>query len=302
MIWEKAKVNKMEKSKKRKQEQKAREENLVFKGVTRKNSITFEFNEEPSIGVKSTLEADGSIRTERVDILLEEFKEEIALKSATDYAKPFKKFRIFFYLNIIVVGFLLTYFLDLNMLVSAMTLTIVDLILYHGLFTKYIFSVGISFKDKNIKKMKGLHSAEHMVINAYNDLKKVPTREEVRRYSKFSPYCSAVTEYKSVFQFPLYLLLYGFQTSETGLVKILLMFAISFVAWIPNIYQLFGWYVLRKPTDKEIDVAVDGIKAYDLLRREFLNNPMKVICEIKSKSMPEIKNLPVIRIVIGFKA
>lgn len=243
---------------------------------TFKNYIIFKLLEDKSIGVKAILNKDGTIQVERISTTVESCNiESECFELNKNLSKYYKIFRMLFYISNLLIGFLLTHFWNLKMFSSAIILIIFDIV-FDGNFTYYMFKVLVScYVKEDYKVTKGLHSAEHMVSKAYNDLQRVPTLEEIRRYSKFLPTCSSVAEFKACFQFPVYLFLIGLQTLETPAILMLISFLISLLTCIPEVYQFFGWYRLRKPTDKELEVAIRGIEEYELLREDYLANKNK---------------------------
>ena len=119
-------------------------------------------------------------------------------------------------------------------------------------------------------KKKGLtryHGAEHMSIAAYMDLNRVPTIQEVKKYSVFSEYCGSMHLInKAVKPICLSAVTLFLPYDMSTIRRILIYFAILSLI---NFIQKRGWFkylqvlFIDKPTDREIEVAIEGIKEFE---------------------------------------
>lgn len=115
-------------------------------------------------------------------------------------------------------------------------------------------------------------AACNMVTNAYNDLERIPTLEEVKTYSRYSYYSGIADTFKSIIKKFIFLITYiliGLNINP----GICFIIAISFLFFINYLFE-HGYLtslqilVTCKPSDKELEVAIEGIKFYDdILRR-----------------------------------
>ena len=123
------------------------------------------------------------------------------------------------------------------------------------------------FGSKSAQRLARFHAAEHAVINAYYDLQRVPTLEEIREYSSYSYRCGSLNSFKYG------LLFLGFALARLipGLWFILAML----VAWIVDFILVktdgltfMEFLVLDKPSDAEYSVAIkamdESVKNVDL--------------------------------------
>lgn len=146
---------------------------------------------------------------------------------------------------------------NLNPIYGSQTFLIVNSLLLLGLFL--VFTNRKGKQEKNLYKF---HSAEHMVLNAYRKLERVPSLEEIRQYSRFSNSC-------------------GTNLTTHTIISYITMFACSF---IPNaLYMLIGVisgqviiciltnhgflnflqkFTTAPPTDKELSVAIAGMNVW----------------------------------------
>lgn len=126
--------------------------------------------------------------------------------------------------------------------------------------TAIYFTIQIQMEDKMQRtKYRKYHAAEHMTIKAYNKLKRVPTIEEIRRYSRFSNKCStniillivvtcAVLFVGSFIQNPLIFIMY-FCSSE------IIVYIIARCGFL-NFLQIFTTDI---PSDRELRVSIKAL-------------------------------------------
>lgn len=113
--------------------------------------------------------------------------------------------------------------------------------------------------NKEIGQLFRFHAAEHAAINAYNDLGRVPTLQEIKGYSNFSFYCSSVECTRP-----------GWVYIGIGLCRLVpdlwfilaLLIFLLFTLWAMKKNFYFTEFVcLSKPTDFEYEVAITAMTA-----------------------------------------
>lgn len=114
-------------------------------------------------------------------------------------------------------------------------------------------------KEKNNYKF---HSAEHMVINAYRELKRVPTLKEIRGYSRFSNTCgtneTTVTVISGILMFFCTFLtnqLYMLMVMLAGNIIILILLRFGYLNFLQR-------YTTAVPTEIELRVAIEGMRVW----------------------------------------
>lgn len=135
--------------------------------------------------------------------------------------------------------------------------------------------------EKIISLMK-FHSAEHAVINAYYDLHRVPTLDEIRNYSRFSYNCGSLNEMIFVFTFWI-LAIAKFLTDMWIIVFLAILFMDMFYFKKKKRLFFMEFLVTAKPTDKEYKVAIAGLEA---ALQEVNNMPIKVRVDEIIAGMP----------------
>ena len=110
------------------------------------------------------------------------------------------------------------------------------------------------------------HSAEHMVINAFSKLKRIPTLKEIHKFSRFSKYCGSN---ETIFKILIYISIVGssfvLNIYENLMAFLLLsfvyfaiIFAIIIVLWQSDHLNFMQEFTTLPPTDKELKVAIAG--------------------------------------------
>lgn len=125
-----------------------------------------------------------------------------------------------------------------------------------------VFVISTYIERKKTKNACKFHSAEHMVLNAYRKLKRVPTIEEIRQYSRLSNSCGTNVTTQMVMNFTLMFLctfirnpLYSF----IGMLSVNIIVLILLQCGFLNFLQKFTTII---PTDKELDVAIAGMNVW----------------------------------------
>lgn len=145
--------------------------------------------------------------------------------------------------------------------------------------------VCMSFQMK-LGKSKSLgryHAAEHMAVNAYNDLGRAPTLEEVRTYSRFDENCGSMREFRKIISVLPQIVVLCFCTRIYGIAYIICVIVASAIAvWgmDAKVKKYLQILITNKPTDIELKNAVEGIKkleetlndmpSYDIPRVRFI--------------------------------
>lgn len=114
------------------------------------------------------------------------------------------------------------------------------------------------FGSERIKRAHRYHSAEHAVINAYYDLNRVPTLEEVKGYSNYSYYCGVGQYFSDAWSW----FMIGFCRffpNPWYFVAIVIMFFVS-VYFFKVGFFFTEYFALEEPTDVEYQVAIKAIE------------------------------------------
>lgn len=139
--------------------------------------------------------------------------------------------------------------------------------------TFYFTKITCEMKFGKERSTARYHAAEHMAINAYRMLQRVPTIEEVKKFSRFSATCgSRHVIYKIVYYGALCLIMitFPFLPLHVYLIEATsILFIIIFAnkrGWLKYL-QVF---ITSKPTDAELEVAVEGLRKLEEFEEHYL--------------------------------
>lgn len=125
-----------------------------------------------------------------------------------------------------------------------------------------VFVIYTFIERKKGKNAYKFHSAEHMVLNAYRKLKRVPSLEEIREYSRFSNSCGTNATTQIVMNFTLMFLctfisnpLYSIIGMLSASIIVLILLQCGFLNFLQKCTTII-------PTDKELSVAIAGMNVW----------------------------------------
>ena len=257
-------------------------------GFTNKKTITFVLKEFCLFGARARLMEDGTIKKERINIAVEDIKNTYEIENMCKGINIKLKRRII-YLITLLLTILISYVFKNQMCIMFIVFFIGDKLLYKESFFDYLLSMYIFNTQKDFKELRGLHAAEHMAMSAYNILEKIPTVDEVRKYSMFSANCTIISKYKESLSYFICMFVYGLIRTNYSLPIRLLFIVAGIVLAIVSIkskfYKYFGWFSLRRPTDNEIEVAIVALEEYEAFSREFEEDPSKIFREMSQTNI-----------------
>lgn len=141
-----------------------------------------------------------------------------------------------------------------------------------------------SMKSKNggAKEVAKYHAAEHMVVNAYYDLGRIPTLKEVKHYSRFSINCgsqSTITRFVRLFLFSFIISISANANVFILLFLIICVFTFCIVPKTTNWCKIFQCLITSPPTNKELMLSIVALRNYqymeDYIKSELKINPKK---------------------------
>lgn len=140
--------------------------------------------------------------------------------------------------------------------------------------------------DKRFRQLCRFHAAEHAAINAYYDLKRAPTMEEIKNYSNYAYNCSIAAAVKQSWVF-IGIGICRLLPDLWCLIPFIIYFLVSIWADQVNYFFTEVGY-LEEPTDFEYDVAIQAMNAA-------IKNKEKIDAEI----MDVFDNASCINVVMG---
>lgn len=120
----------------------------------------------------------------------------------------------------------------------------------------------IYLERKKVNRWKKFHSAEHMVLNAYRKLKRLPTIEEIKNFSMFSNTCgtNAITQIL-IISFAFFA--ESFILNRTYMIIIMSLSVIIVLVLIKiGFLNFIQYFTTDIPTEVELKVAIKGLKVW----------------------------------------
>jgi len=139
----------------------------------------------------------------------------------------------------------------------------------------------------SIKSKKGkyhslgkIHAAEHMVINAYQTLHRIPKLEEVKKFSRFDKRCGSMQKF-----------LWLLNSMTLGVfMPIIASFDIRTSILLTALYFMFmliaieyGWLIFlqilvtNKPSDRELLLAIEALTRFEIMEKKIANGKINFV-------------------------
>ena len=140
-----------------------------------------------------------------------------------------------------------------------------------------IFALGVSLRffrftnilyqmKTNYQSTARFFAASNMVRNAYVKLQKVPTIEEAKKCSKISKSCTIAFSLSRLISNITILIVITLLSSESFVIYTLLAIGVPVILTLLANWGVFDFVQLlfaSKPTDKELEVAIEAVKAFE---------------------------------------
>lgn len=153
---------------------------------------------------------------------------------------------------------------------------LVALSIYFSLFVSFDFfnlilsSYLMKSKNGSLVSLAKFHSAEHMAVNAYEQLQRIPTLGEIKCFSRFSSKCGfmpivgRIVTHLSV----IILLLFAIGGNMSAYYFALAIIPTFMVlAWRKGWFEFLQVLVTTPPTDSELEVAIEGLKNFEEMEK-----------------------------------
>ncbi len=226
-----------------------------------KNGIIFCSSSIPLIMVKSTINEKEEIRTRVIDQITEReenLKEQEGNKRKNMLIKAYLT-------DLIILTIMILLKVDTRLFTGMVTFSIVGT---HYLCPVLYNIYNIKYKCKSLGRF---HSAEHMVINAYNKLDRIPSLEELKKSSRFSNNCGS-NKTNSIIIMLVFISFVGPFLIKMGVIQylIIMMLMPIIIAVLSSVgaMNIFQVFFTNKPNHVELQVALEGLKKYEDLEKQ----------------------------------
>lgn len=219
------------------------------------NGIRFYSKRHKGYVAISIVDELGNIKTEWTTI--KKYKKE---KNKHDKITDMKKFSIFI---LCILPFATIFSILLEWAISKDPILGIRFLFIGYAFILLSTFVIITFIErKKEKNAYTFHSAEHMVLNAYKKLKRVPSLEEIREYSRFSNSCGTNATTQMAMNFTLMFLCTFIGNPLYRCIGMLSVNIIVFILLQCGFLNFLQKYTTIIPTDKELSVAIAGMSVW----------------------------------------
>ena len=244
------------------------EEKNVQEARAKRNGIVFSSNKIPIIGYETYRDEFEKIQSRIVPVEIDEYLETIQLLN--EKGEYISKKKVILFDIILIICCILTKNIWFVLATIYFSITISFDVFEFG---KFVYQM----KSKNGKENSTAryHAAEHMVINAYDKLQRIPTFDEVKKSSRFSKKCGSRKEICKICMYTVISLAIAFGAEIN-------IFDYSFIVIGTSIFLIMaeykGWLrflqilITTPPTNSEIEVAVEGIKFFEKMEEKISSN------------------------------
>ena len=221
----------------------------VEHAVSNKNGIRFYSKRHKGCVAVSEVDDDGNIKTEwttNQEIRKKEKKTKMSMSNIKSI------------LIIYPLSFVYTVVTEWLMSIDPMAALRFSLIGYALIILCILFIVAL-VKEKDMHKF---HAAEHMVLNGYEKLKRVPSMDEIKKYSRFHNSCGTNIITGVVLTL---VMMFGCTYIPNPMYMVMgMLISIIMVQVLSDKGLLnFGQYMTtKKPTEKELLVAIQGLTVW----------------------------------------
>ena len=241
------------------------------------NGIIFYSNKCSQIGTLAYIDDFGEIKTKRVFTRICEMEDFI--RTPHKFVTICKKdFIILFDLLLVLVCAIVGYFtLNFNFFIAAIYFSFVISFDFFKLLNTTLNMKYTTYKGLSSSRF---HAAEHMGINAYLDLQRVPTLDEIKKYSRFSKKCGSRFILSGVSMYTTISILMSLVPYIELIPYFIILSALTILYIIDSkfgILRFLQFFVTNKPTDKELLVAIEGLKQYEITEQKMLEDQKAVI-------------------------
>lgn len=247
-----------------------KEEKHLGTARSRPDGVVFYSNLVPGIGITSIVSKKGEIIAKPSITFIQDF---LGAFVATDYKVSQKAIVIF----------------NLCVGIATLIIAILSKNFWFGFGMFYFlafasknflelipFAFKLKFGNERMRSLGRFHAAEHQVKNAYRSIKedRVPTKEEVMASSRFSKYCGSVPLIRNFVIYtalPFEMIFLGGHHALAYTIALLMTITVLVLDIKFNILRFMQVLVTNKPTDLEIDVAMEGFRKFLELENKLEN-------------------------------
>ena len=239
---------------------------VIFNARSSQDGIIFYSSQNPGLGVQVILTPEGKCKATPVITILEDFFGLLGGGSVMNYVISKKAVII---LDLVILA-LVCFTRNISFIIAW--------IYFAYLASVDVFqsiSLAIAIKLGDLQRLGRFHSAEHMSVEAYNSLKRVPTIDEVKKCSRFSVNCGSFPGFQKSFNYfilSLFIASGGFLNLMIYIITCIFVIVLLYVVGRYKLVKYLQVFLTNKPTDEELNVAIEGLRELEALDNNFEND------------------------------
>lgn len=245
---------------------------IIIKARSKKNGIVFYSNTLPFVGSETFYDDSGKMQSRLIFTRVDELVDYMGTLNEKENTFNKKNLIIFDFALIIIsiIAFVCTK--NFGLIFASIYFSV---FVSHDLFEFAKISYKMKLKKGRECSIAKFHAAEHMAINAYKKLQRIPTLEEAKKYSRFSKNCGSRKILSRIFMFSMITVAMATLISYNGLIYLIVVLLIPLFRVI---LEKYGWliflqvFVTSKPTDKEIELAIEGLRQFEIMEKMIKND------------------------------
>ena len=236
---------------------------VILSARSSQDGIIFYSSQNPGLGVQAILTPEGKCKTGPIITILEDFFGLLGGGSVMNYVISKKA--------VIILDLVILALVCLTRNISF----IFAWIYFAFLASVDVFqsiSLAIAIKLGDLQRLGRFHSAEHMSVEAYNALKRVPSLDELKKYSRFSEHCGSFPSFQKSFNYSilsLFIAIGSLVNLRAYIVMMILTISLLYVVLRYKLVKYLQVFLTNKPTDEELNVAIEGLRELEMLDDNF---------------------------------
>lgn len=237
----------------------------VLEARSKRNGIVFYSNKNPLICYEVYINEKGEIQKEKIPREVSEGRDNDAWMP--EYSVKLRRIEKILKVVMAVVGIISIIIIKkISIAIGLMYFSMIAL-------RDFLRFVELSYQLKCGEKqpIARFHAAEHMVLNAYERKQRIPTIEEIKKASRFDRNCSSKTSINKIFIFGIMsavICLSGSISIYSYFILIIAVIIFNVIQQRYNILKFLQVFVTKKPSNKEIEVALEGIKFFEEMEEQ----------------------------------
>lgn len=234
---------------------------------SKKNGIFFYSNTIPDLTVEAFVDEKGKIHSQVTPHILTDILSFFGISDSED----FQVRHILTRKQLMILDILLIVFSAFVFRSVAITLAVFYFALLCSKNLLYFIEAAISLKVGSMQSAARFHAAEHMALNAYRKLQRIPTLEEIRHFSRFSQTCGSMELFRNTLSYFLVSICMAYMNVLNPIVYILLIIACPLLVFCLDkvgLLKLLQVFLTSKPTDLELQVAIKGLEEFERMEEK----------------------------------